>query len=87
MYREATYRKINVASWDEQLALFLHAVDTYKHVDVVIPLATSQSHEDWFADDQNSGDAPPKPDLEPVNIQHIGLIYCTSFGPCQVLTP
>ena len=75
--RTATFQKTNVASWDEQLALFTHAIATYKHIDIVLPLAESDpaKEENWFSTDDAESAAPPKPDLTPIDVGITGLLY------------
>lgn len=81
-YSTATFRKTNFGSWDEQLALFAHAVEMYQHVDIVLPLAATNpaDEENWFTGPDESGlVAPPKPDLTPIDVGLHGLLYSAYY--------
>ncbi|KAF8830904.1 hypothetical protein HHX47_DHR1000337 [Lentinula edodes] len=81
MGHKATYLQCNVLHWDDQVALFEHAISHYGSVDVVIPIAGMPEHGSTCSGilTYESGEPVP-PDVSTLQVNLFGAIYTVHLG-------
>lgn len=76
----ATAVRCNVTSWDDQVALFQHAVNTYGVVDIVVPNAGVPETGGWLFPTKDSTGKLKKPNLTTIDVNIIGVLYTVKLG-------
>jgi NAD(P)-dependent dehydrogenase (short-subunit alcohol dehydrogenase family) len=74
------FKKVDVTSWSDQLALFKAAKEKYGRIDHIFANAGITATENLLEDDvDENGDLLP-PKLKTINVNLVGVVYTTKLG-------
>lgn len=74
-----TFKKCDVSSWEDQAAAFEQIYKEHGRIDIVMANAgISEQGKSSMVKDE--GDVPVKPATKSIEVNFLGVIYCTLFG-------